>query len=130
MPFKPFMVEFRDRTFMRFMSALLIVEALWTVLRIASLLPTMAAYDPIAVALIAARALVGAVQLFSGWSLPSRRPQAAALATAALLASALLHTLEAGAQLAPSVIFHFWRWQILAAYWLYASTAAWYLLKK
>lgn len=115
---------------MRFMSALLIVEALWTVMRIASLLPTMAAYDPIAVALIAARALVGAVQLFSGWSLPSRRPQATVLARASLLASAILHTLEAGLQLAPSGIYVFWRGQFVAGYWAYATLATWMLGKR
>ena len=101
-------------------AALLLIEALWTVVKTAELLVTIAAYDPIAIVLIAARAFVGALQLTAAMLLLNRRPQAAPLARAGFLLSAALLVLEAGFQLAPSDAYAFWRWQVVGLYWAYA----------
>jgi hypothetical protein len=106
---------------------LLIAEAAWTLSRVAGLVYTIAAYDPIAILLIAARAIVAAMQASGGALVLQRRPPAAAIARTALLASAMLRTLEAGFRLAPSGVPSFWRWEIVTAYWMYALAGAWWL---
>ena len=104
----------------------LILEAVWTLPRLAAIVYTIAAYDPIAIALIAVRAFVSAMQVSAAMLLMQRRPQGAPIARAALIASAVLWTLEAGFNLAPSGVSPFWRWHIVTAYWLYAIAAAWW----
>lgn len=111
----------------RVLAALLVIEALWTVTRLASLVSTIEAYDWTAILLIAARGLTGAMLMSGGWLLFERRQSAAPIAGAALLLSAVLFILDAGLGLAPSGIYPFWRWQFVGAYWLYAIAANVYL---
>ena len=104
----------------RLLGILLIVEAAWRVPGIAGIVYTMATYDLVADVLIAARVVVTALQLTAGSLLLRRRPPAVPLALAALVSSAALLTLEAGFRLAPSGVYSFWRWQVVAAYAVYA----------
>ena len=108
-------------------AALLIAEAMWTVPRLAAVVYTIAAYDPVAIGLIAARACVTAAQLTAATLLVQRRPPARPIARIALVAAAVLLTLEAGFNLAPSAVYPFWRWQIVTVYWLYVVVAVWWL---
>jgi hypothetical protein len=106
---------------------LLMVEAVWTLPRLAAVVYTIAAYDPLAIALIAARAIVTAMQATAAMLLMQRRPQAPPIARIALAAAAVLLTLEAGFNLAPGPVYSFWRWQVVTIYWLYAGSAVWWL---
>jgi len=108
------------------LAGLLILEGIGTALRVAALLPTLGAYDTLAHVLIFSRGLTGALALTSGWWILGRRASAPILASAALVVSATLTTLEAGFLLAPtSVSYDSWRWPYVAASWIYA--AAWIL---
>ena len=80
-------------------------------------------YDPVAKLLIVARGLVGALQFAGGWTLMARRPAGSVLARAALVAAAIVTTLDVGFDLAPMDVYPWWRWQVTAAYWLYAAVA-------
>ena len=111
---------------MMLLALLLILEVVWTLPRLAAIVYTIAAYDAIAIALIAVRAFVSAMQVSAAMLLMRRRPQGAPIARAALIASAVLLTFEAGLNLAPSGVYPFWRWQIVTAYWLYAIAATWW----
>ena len=106
---------------------LLIAEAVWTLTRVAALVYTIAAYGPVTVVLIAARGVVAAMQATGGALLLQRQPAAAAIARAALVASAVLRTLEAGFQLAPSGFPAFWRREVVTVYWIYALASVWWL---
>ena len=114
---------------MMLIACLLIAEALWTLPSLAALIYTIAAYDPVAITLIAGRVLVTAAQIAAGTLLLQRRPPGAPIARAAILGAAVLLTLEAGFNLAPSTVYVFWRWQVVAVYWAYALAAVWWLTR-
>jgi hypothetical protein len=105
------------------LSALLMMEALARGARLAQLLPALPGYDPLAVFLICASGVVAALQMTSGWLLAARRLPAVALARQAVVAGAVLNTLVIGAALAPTIVYPWWRWQVTAAYWVYALLA-------
>ncbi len=109
------------------LAILLILEALFTGLWVAGLLPTFAVYDWLAIATVVLRGLVGACQFASGWLLLRRLPPADRLAETAFVASAALMTVEVGFGVAPSSLFPEFRWPVVGAYWLYALLAAGYL---
>ncbi|HYN10374.1 MAG TPA: hypothetical protein VES67_23505 [Vicinamibacterales bacterium] len=111
----------------RLLGAFLIVEAALAALSTLQSLPALPGYDPIAVALILARAAVGALQLSSGFLLVEKRPAGPALGQAALLASAIVTTLTVGYRLAPSDVYYWIRWQFVAGYWAYAVGGIWLL---
>ena len=99
---------------------LLMIEALVTSVWIARHLSGLMARDGVTIAVVAARALVGALALVSGMWLIERRPIAVATARLTLVASAVLTTLELGWRLAPSNLDPAWRWPVVAASWIYA----------
>lgn len=109
------------------LAGLLILESLVTAMRVADLLAALPGHDAVAVALILARGLCGAIQFTGGWLLTTRRPAASVIAGWALILTAALTTLDVGLQLAPSSIYPWWRWQVVCGYWVYALVANWYL---
>jgi len=111
------------RALSRIVAFLLIAESLFGALYVSSVLSSLAAYDAVAVALIVARGLLGALQFAAGWTLANRRPVASVLAPASLLAGAILTMLIVGFNLAPTDFYYWYRWQITAAYWSYAAAA-------
>jgi hypothetical protein len=98
----------------------LFVEAFSTVSRLAALLPVLGVYGPVALVVLAARGLAGALQVTGAWLLFSGQPPAAPIARAALLLSAIVTTLETGFRLAPSNADPSLRWWLVAIYWAYA----------
>lgn len=112
------------RLITRLIASCLIAESMFGSLRVASLVPQLAGYDGIAVALILARGGVCAMQFVSGWLLANRRPQGFALAPWALVASAILTPLDVGLGLAPTPFYPWLRWQVTLGYDAYAMAAA------
>jgi hypothetical protein len=106
---------------------LLVVEGLTTGWWLARILPSLQGYDRAALILVAARAVIGGMQLAGGFFLVSRRLAAATLARVALLASAMLTTFEIGARMAPTDLDPTFRWPLVIAYWIYALAAAIYI---
>ena len=117
------------RVIARVVAVLLIAESLFGALTFTQLLPQLGAYTPITIALIVLRAVTNAFLFVAGWTLANNRPQGAALARGALLASAVLTIFDLGLNLAPSNVYYWLRWQVTAAYGIYAITCA-YLLKR
>jgi hypothetical protein len=106
---------------------LLVVEGLSTGLWIARLVPRLSGFDAFVVVLMVMRGLVGAMQLTGGVFLLGRRAAAVTLSRWALIASAILTTLEIGERLAPSGLVPSLRWPLVGAYWIYALGAVAYL---
>jgi len=113
----------------RLLGLLLVAEGVSTAVWLAQLLPTLGWRDRSSVALMAARAVVGAMQLTSGWWVSTRRPPGAVLARWALVLSAVLTTFEFGARLTPTDLDPTYRWPLVWAYWVYALGAGWYLAR-
>ena len=102
-------------------SALLILESFGTAVHLARLLPTLVVYGPVALMLMAARALVAALQFTSGWMLWDDRPPARPIAMFSLAASALLAIPEIGLRLAPTNIDPTFKWWTVIVYAIYAA---------
>jgi len=109
---------------------LLIVEGLSTGLWVARVVTAEGAFGPTATVLMVLRGLVGAVQLTGGVFLLAGRRASMRLSQFALIASALLTTLEIGLRLTPNNLVPSLRWPLVAAYWIYAVGAAGYLAPK
>jgi hypothetical protein len=105
----------------RILAFLLIAEAMFAGLRLAGLVPQLAAYDAVAVALILARGLLGALQFAGGWMIASRRAQGLVLGQWAFIGGALLTLLDVGLNLAPTDVYPWYRWHVTVAYGLYAA---------
>ncbi len=106
---------------MAILAALLIIESLFAGLYVGRLVPALAGHDLSVVAVILARGGVGALQFAAGWMLANRRPPGPALAGWAWLAAAVWTTLAVGLNLAPTMVYPWWRWQVTAAYCAYAA---------
>ncbi len=111
----------------RIVALLFLVEAALTIAWLTSLLSTIRIYGGVTLTLMAARAVVAALQ-FSGWMLLSRAQGASAaprpgipIAGIAIIASALLTTVEVGWRLTPSNLDPTFRWPFIAGYWVYAA---------
>ena len=113
------------RVITRVIAFLLIAEAMFGALRFSVLLSQLGIYDALAIALILARGALGVLQFTGGWLLANHRPAGAMFARWALLAGALLTVFDVGLQLAPTSIYHWYRWHVTVAYGLYAVTAVW-----
>jgi hypothetical protein len=105
----------------RLLGSLLILEALGTGIWVANVVPMLAAIGAVAVAMLIARMLVGALQFVSGWLLFAGRPPATTLAIAALGLSAALVVLEFGFRLAPIDQDPEYRWLIAGVYGAYSA---------
>jgi hypothetical protein len=115
------------RVITRVIAFCLVAEAMFGALRLSVLLSQLGIYDPIAIALILARGAVGVLQFTGGWLLANHRPAARAFARSGLLAAAVLTIFDVGLQLAPTSIYHWYRWHVTVAYALYAVAAIWCL---
>jgi hypothetical protein len=106
---------------------LMMLEGISTAFRFARFVDILVIYPPLVVALLIARAGVGALLFASGWMLRQRRLAAPSLGQWSLIVSAALATLEVGFSLAPTSIFPSYRWPAVALYWAYALGACWWL---
>jgi len=120
----------RNLRMTKLVSVLLLVESLSNALYLAGLIGVLAGYDPIAVTLILARGLTGALQFAGGWTLAIRRPAGKTLARLALLVAAALTTLDVGFNLAPTSVYAWWRLEVVGLYWVYALAGTWYLSRR
>ena len=109
------------RVISRVIAFALIAESLFGALYVTTLLSSLQGYDAVAVALIVARGLLGALQFVAGWTLANRRPVAVVLARWALAGGVILTVLMVGFYLAPTDIYHWYRWQWTAGYCIYAT---------
>jgi len=107
----------------RLIAFALIFEAMFAGLYVANLIPQIGIYHAIAIALIVARGLLGAVQFVGGWLIATHRPQGATLAQWGLAGGAIVTILGVGFDLAPSSIYHWLRWQATGVYCVYAIGA-------
>jgi hypothetical protein len=107
----------------RLIAFLLILEAMFAGLYLVNQLDQLGMNGPVALALILARGLAGALQSAGGWLLATHRPQGIVLAQWGLAAGAVITILGVGFNLAPTSIYHWLRWQATAAYCLYAVAA-------
>ena len=100
-------------------AVLLLGEAGLSAVRVSGLLPLLAVYDWPVLAMAGLRAAVASAQCAAGFMWLGRRTPAPAFTRGALLASALLLSLEIGAGLLPTSVFPAFRWPIVGAYWVY-----------
>jgi hypothetical protein len=101
----------------------LVAESALTALWLTGLLPTLAVYDGLTLALIVLRVIVALVEFAAGVMLLRRQAPGPLFARGALLVSAPLLTAEIGFRLTPSNLFPDYRWPVVAAYWVYAVVA-------
>ena len=113
--------------FIRLLAFLLIADSMFGALYVSGLLSQLGGYDWIAVALILARGMIGALQFIGGWLLANRRPTGFALARWGLIAGAIHTILALGLNLAPTNIYYWYRWHVTAGYCVYAGIANWFL---
>ena len=66
---------------------------------------------------------MGVLQFTGGWLLANRRPAGVVFARWALLAGAVLTIFDVGLQLAPTSVYHWYRWHVTVAYGVYAVAA-------
>ena len=105
----------------------LYVEALYTAFWFTTRLQTLFFYDYLTIALTFARAGVAVLQFSAASQLAGRRPAARPLTRAALLAGAMMFTLEIGFGLASTTILPSQRWRFVAGYWVLVGIGWWIL---
>jgi hypothetical protein len=115
------------RVISRLIAFLLIAESLVGALNFTQLISQISIYTPLTIALILLRVVVNAFLFVGGWTLANRRPQGPALARYALLTSGVLTVFDVGFNLAPTMIYPWWRWQVTGGYLIYAATCIWAL---
>jgi hypothetical protein len=96
---------------------------------VAEQLPSIGMFAAGPLLVVVARAVVGALQLISGWLLFGARPPAVPIARIAVVSSAVVTTVGIGGRLAPTDLDPAFRWYAVAAYWAYALGLRW-LLKR
>ena len=104
----------------RLIAFALIFEAMFAGLYVANTIDQLGIYDAVAITLIVARGVLGALQFAGGWLLANRRPQGFVLAQWGLVGGAIVTILGVGFDLAPTSIYHWLRWQATGAYVIYA----------
>jgi hypothetical protein len=107
----------------RVIAFLLIAESMFGALRLSVLLAQLGIYDAVAIALILGRGALGVLQFTGGWLLANHRPAGVVFARWALAGGAVLTIFDVGLQLAPTSIYHWYRWQVTIAYAIYAAGA-------
>ena len=111
------------RVVVRVIAFCLIAESMFGALRLSVLLAQLGIYDALAIALILARGALGVLQFTGGWLLANHRPAGALFARWALVGGAVLTIFDVGLQLAPTSIYHWYRWHVTGAYAVYAVAA-------
>jgi hypothetical protein len=106
---------------------MLMADAAVTEVWFAGHVPVIDTYDAVAVVIMIAAAIAGAVLFMTARLLLQRRPGAAVLGTASILASAVLTTLQLGCRLAPANVVPSLRGPLVVAYWIYAFLVIWCL---
>ncbi len=114
----------------RLLASLLIAESLFSGVRVAGLLPRLAGYDEVAVALILARGLLGALQFMGGWVLALRRPQGFATRAMGVRRRRAAHAPRRRPGPRADECLPWLRWQVTAGYVVYAVGAAAYLRRR
>ena len=109
---------------------MLVVEAFGTARWLLPLLPSLAGYGAVALALIVLRLLVAALQLTGAGLLLQHRPPGPPLAVAALAASAILVVFEIGFRLTPTDSLAVYRWWMVGSYGVYAALAGTWLARR
>ena len=104
----------------RLIAFALIFEAMFAGLYVVNTMGQLGIYDDVAVTLIVARGVLGALQFAGGWLLANRRPQGLVLALWGLAGGAIVTILGVGFDLAPTSIYHWLRWQATGVYVIYA----------
>ena len=115
------------RVVVRAIAFLLIAESLFGALRLSGLLAQLGIYDALTIALILVRGALGVLQFTGGWLLATHRPAGVMFARWALAGGAVLTFFDVGLQLAPTSIYHWYRWHVTVAYGVYAVVAIWCL---
>jgi hypothetical protein len=115
------------RVISRLIAFLLLAESLFGALNFTQLISQISIYSPLTIALILLRAVVNAFLFVGGWTLANRRPQGPALARYALVASGVLTVFDVGFNLAPTMIYPWWRWQVTGGYAIYVVICIWAL---
>ena len=115
------------RVITRVIAFCLIAESMFGALRLSVLLSQLGIYDALAIALILARGALGVLQFTGGWLMANHRPAGPLFARWALVAGAVLTVFDVGLQLAPTSIYHWYRWHVTAGYGIYAVAAIWCL---
>ena len=115
------------RVISRLIAFLLIAESLVGALNFTQLISQIGIYTPLTIALILLRAMVNALLFVGGWTLANRRPQGPTLARYALVASGVLTVFDVGLNLAPTMVYPWWRWQVTGGYFIYAVICIWAL---
>jgi hypothetical protein len=108
-------------------AAILIVEALGTAVWMAAHVNGLFTFSALVLVVVAARALVAMLQFTGGWLLFSRRPQAPAIALAAVSSSAVLTTVDVWWRITPSDLDPSHRWVVIGIYLTWSALAWWYL---
>ena len=111
------------RVIPRIVAFLCIAEALVGALSFSQIVGQISIYNGLAIALIVLRAFVNAFLFAGGWTLANGRPQGRALASYALIASAVLTVFDVGLNLAPSNVYYWLRWRVTLGYAVYAVAA-------
>lgn len=101
-------------------ATLLAIEGALGALWVTGRLALIASTDPGPIAVILARAVVGALQLTGAWLLFERRDAAVPIARVAVLGSVIVTTVGIGWRLAPTNLDPALRWYFVGAYWVYA----------
>jgi hypothetical protein len=118
------------RVITRALAFLLIAESMFGALRLSVLLSQLGIYDALAIALILTRGALGVLQFTGGWLLANHRPAGVLFARWALFAGAVLTIFDVGLQLAPTSVYHWYRWHVTVAYGAYAAAAIWCLTRE
>ena len=105
-------------------------ESFLAVVYLSQLISALPGHDASVIVLVVFRGFVGALQFAAGWMLLGGRLPGVPLARLAFVTSAVLTTLEVGFNLAPTRVYPWWRWQVTAAYWVYALVALLLLRRK
>jgi hypothetical protein len=111
----------------RLIAFLLIFEAMFAALYISNEIGQLGTNGPIAMVLVLARGLAGAVQFAGGWQIATRRPPGPVIAQWGLGLGAVITVLGVGFALAPTSIYHWLRWQVTVVYVVYAVGAILFL---
>lgn len=112
----------------RLIGVALMVDGLVVALWFTTLLDSLGTRDPLSVAAIVVRLLLGALCVIAGWLVTQRRPPGDALAPAVTMATALVVTAGTVWRLIPTNLDPSWRLPVAGLYWC-AAVIFWLALR-